>query len=396
MRILYIHNNYAGSNSGEEHAANSIAGLLIQNGHQVEWYRRSSDELTSATKKTGAFFTGIWNPVAVKQVKKKVIDVNPDVVIIQNLYPLISPAIIKTIKKAGIPIIMRCPNYRLFCPSGLHLNRKGEICEKCVLKGKEINCMLNNCENNMLKSAGYAIRNYAARTIWDIRNSVDIFIVQTPFQKEKFMDNGIPGSKIEILPGITPDIITTDTSEPKNRVTFVGRVSLEKGIVEFIEAARRLPEIRFVVAGTVDPSMVHLKQTGPKNVEWMGFLNREALDNLYEKSQMIVVPGKWYEGFPNVITRAMKHGKPVITSNLGAMASIIDHEENGLLVEPGNTIALTNAINDLYNQPEKCLRLGKNGREKAEKHFSQDAIYQTLITILNKSIAENTEKYKMA
>jgi len=380
MKILYIHNNYATNNSGEEHAAHSIARLLVKNGHQVEWYLRSSDELNSAAHKSMAFFTGIWNPAAVKQVLKRIDDFQPDVVQIQNLYPLISPAIIKAIKSRGVPIVMRCPNYRLFCPSGLHLNPKGQVCEKCLSPGKELHCILNNCENNVIKSTGYALRNFAARTIWDLYRNIDIYIVQSQFQKDKFIANGIPGSKIEIVPGISPEI-SSNGNEPGNLVSFVGRISPEKGIVEFIEAARILPEIPFAIAGSPNPQLSSLQQNSPENIEWMGFLRGEELDRLYQKSRIIVIPGKWYEGFPNVITRAMQHAKPVITSNLGAMASIVDHKKTGLLVQAGSIDALANAIESLYNQPGLCKLYGNNGKVKATEHYSSETIYNKLISI---------------
>ncbi len=389
LKILYIHNNYASNNSGEEHAAEGIVRLLEQNGHDVEWYRRSSAELESSQYKKGlAFFTGIWNPGAVNEVKQKIEEFQPDVVQVQNLYPLISPAIIKTIKNIGIPVVMRCPNYRLFCPNGLHLDNKGKVCEKCLTTGREIHCILKNCEKNRIKSVGYAIRNYTARKWWGILTYVDAYIVQSEFQKQKFIQNGIAENKLAIVPGLTPEIPEYKEKNVGTLVSFVGRVSLEKGIVEFIEAARQMPEIPFVLAGSIDDTLVYLKKESPKNIKWTGFLKGNSLDELFHKSRIIVIPGKWYEGFPNVITRAMKHGKPVITSNLGAMASIIDHEKNGLLVEPGNSVELALAIQKLYENPESCEQYGKNGKEKAAEYYSSEKIYDELIHIYS-SLLEN-------
>lgn len=390
MKILYIHNNYQGNNSGEEHAAEGLVNLLRENGHEVEWYRRSSDELNgSPVKKMASFFTGVWNPKSVTQVKKQLKVFKPDVVQIQNLYPLISPAIIRAIKAAGIPIIMRCPNYRLFCPNGLHLDTSGKVCEKCLYKGREINCIIKNCESNCFKSTGYAFRNFAARKFWKLFETVDTFIVQSEFQKQKFIMNGIPENKLAVVPGLTPEITITKNDIKANQVSFIGRVSLEKGIKEFVDAAKLLPEIPFSVAGSIDDSLAYLKNQSPKNVTWNGFLKGEHLDKLYQESRIIVIPGKWYEGFPNVITRAMKHAKPVITSNIGAMASIIDHKQNGLLVEPGNSNNLSQAIKDLYYSPEDCLKFGKNGLQKANENYSSEIIYQRLISIYNSVITKN-------
>lgn len=124
-----------------------------------------------------------------------------------------------------------------------------------------------------------------------------------------------------------------------NWFTFVGRVSEEKGIYEFIEAAKHLPHLTFKVAGNLDGNFK--KPTDmPTNVEFTGFLKGRELDDLYRKSRAIVVPSKWYEGFPNVIVRGMLLKRPVITSDIGAMQSIIDNGVNGITVSPGDTRAL--------------------------------------------------------
>jgi hypothetical protein len=135
MRILYIHNDY-GEWSGEEAAARGLARLLADHGHEVFWFRRSSAEIVgSVSGSVKAFFTGIHNPFAARALARY-LDENPaDLVQVQNLYPLLSPSIFRPIKEQGIPIVMRCPNYRLFCPNGLHMVH-GKVCEKCLSPGR--------------------------------------------------------------------------------------------------------------------------------------------------------------------------------------------------------------------------------------------------------------------
>ncbi|MCG2590795.1 glycosyltransferase family 4 protein [Rhodohalobacter sulfatireducens] len=381
LKFLFVHNNYASNNSGEEHAAEGLAKLLEENGHIVEWYRRSSAEIVgSLSKNLKAFFTGIWNPFAVKKLIDKIEEFQPHIVQVQNVYPLISPAIFKVLKKMEIPVVMRCPNYRLFCPTGLHLDGQKEVCEKCLDRGRELNCIKKNCENNLSKSVGYAVRNFTARKFWGILKYPDAFIVQTDFQRQKFIKNGIPSEKLHVVPGLVPDIDINEAAIG-TKVTFVGRSKAEKGILEFIEAARMLPDIEFCVAGEIHESLSGIEFKSSDNVEWLGFLDKNDLNNLYENSRIIVVPGKWYEGFPNVITRAMKFGKPVITSNLGAMASIIDHEENGLLVEPGDAEDLKEKIERLYPDTDRCQKFGQNGRRKANHNYSSQQVYNKLMDI---------------
>jgi len=378
MKILFVHNSYSDKTpTGEEHASLELANLLQEHGHEVRWFKRSSDEVRKGLGPAKSFFTGIYNPVSAYRLSMVLDEFTPDVVQVQNLYPLLSSSIFKPIKKRGIPVVMRCPNYRLFCPSGLCLNTRGEVCERCF-NGKEWNCLKYNCEQSVFKSAGYALRNWYTRVSKNIEKGVDVFIVQTEFQKQKFIGQGIPAKKLVILPGICPEIEDKDMNALGEYVSFVGRVSEEKGIYEFIETARKHPAIPFKVAGMFDEKF-SIPSNCPENVEFVGFLKGDALNDFYLKSRIIVVPSKWYEGFPNVITRGMLLKRPVITTNIGAMPSIIDDGVHGLLVEPGRAEQLGEAIARLYSDAEKCKALGEAGYEKARKLYSREAVYEILI-----------------
>ena len=391
MKILFVHNNYGNNNSGEEHASQGLADLLTKNGHTVQWFRKSSDIIKDTFKmKIAAFFLGIYNPKAVKELKVQILAFKPDIIQVQNVYPFISPAILPMIKRLNIPVVMRCPNYRLFCPTGLHLEPKGKVCEKCLKGSRESNAILKNCENNWFKSIGYALRNFTARKIWKLSKNMDAYIVQSGFQKQKFITNGIKASKLFIVPGLTPKIVSKNSNQIGEYVSFIGRASEEKGIAEFLEVAKALPNIQFAVVGSLDPSLHSLKDKTPDNVLWSGFLSGKDYDRFYQQSKIVVVPSKWYEGFPNVITRAMQHGKPVITSNIGAMQSIIDHNINGMLVAPGDVEQLKNAIENLYKDDKKCIRLGAQGKKKALQDYDATSIYKSLIETYTYAI--NTKK----
>ena len=385
MKVLYIHNDYA-KPSGEEHASGEIVHLLKEHGHEVRWFKRSSAEITGS--KLGvvkSFFTGIYNPYSAKQLEKVLDEYHPEIVQAQNIYPLLSSSIFIPLKKRGIPVVMRCPNYRLFCPNGLCLDNDGEICEDCFNGGREINCIVKNCEKSILKSIGYAARNWYSRVSGNILNGVDMFIVQSEFQKNKFIAQGIPEHKIEILPGIAPDVPPMNCSDIGKYITFVGRVSAEKGIYEFIEVAKRLPALPFKVAGNLDGNF-RIPNDVPSNLEFLGFVGGEELNNLYQRSRIIVVPSKWYEGFPNVIVRGMLLERPIVTTNIGAMQSIIDDDINGRLVSPGSITELTSVISNLWPEKQRCKKLGIQGKNKALALYSRKVSYNTLMAIYDKAI----------
>ena len=389
MRILYVHNDY-GNWSGEEAAAEGLARLLTDRNHEVFWFRRSSRDLDeSLAGKAKAFFAGIHNPFSARDIARMLDEVKPDLVQVQNIYPLLSPSIFGPIRKRNIPIVMRCPNYRLFCPNGRHWVR-GEVCERCLGCGRELWCVLKNCEGSILKSTGYALRNAWARISRSILAKVDMFIVQTEFQKQKFMEAGVPESQVGIVPGLVQYDGVVESQEDGNLVTFVGRVSPEKGVEEFLDAARLLPDIPFAIAGKENGGR-SLRERSPANVRWLGFLHADSLSGLYKHSRIIVVPGRWFEGFPNVAVQAMAHARPVVAARIGAMTCIVDDNKTGLLFTAGDAVDLSEKLSSLYQNRELSRVLGQAARRKALAEYSPERIYGALMAVYEKALQRHHE-----
>jgi glycosyltransferase involved in cell wall biosynthesis len=213
-------------------------------------------------------------------------------------------------------------------------------------------------------------------------DNVDMFIVQTEFQRQKFIAQGIPAEQLGILPGIMPQIAPAGDWLAGKFVTFIGRVSPEKGIDEFLAAARLLPEIPFRVAGAYD-GMPGIREQSPANVEWLGFLKGDALRQAYLDSRLVVVPSKWYEGFPNVIVMGMMLERPIVTADLGATGSIIDAGRTGDKFAPGNASDLAQKIRALYADIPLCHQYGETGHQEATALYSREQIYAKLMEIID-------------
>ena len=282
---------------------------------------------------------------------------------------------------------MRCPNYRLFCPNGLHFT-KGEVCARC-LGGREWHCILKNCLESPPKSIGYALRNAFARLNGMILNNVTIFIVLSEFQKNRFIEGGIAPERIEILPNPAPTVKSTNKNNGQGQfVAYVGRVSAEKGIDTFLDAARKLKQRPFRVAGSTI-YMPFIAKSAPDNVLFEGFLSGHDLDDFFNQSRFIVFPSVWFEGFPNTVAKAMVHGKAVIASRIGPLPEIVEDGVTGVLFEPGNAAELAEKIDYLWNNPKKAAEMGKAGRKKAKALYSEDIVYRKLMEIYDKAIRMN-------
>ncbi|HEC99028.1 MAG TPA: glycosyltransferase family 1 protein [Proteobacteria bacterium] len=384
MHILIVHNDYA-KFSGEEHAVETMASVLESHGHHITWFRKSSAEIgDSAGKKLGAFFSGIYSFKSKKEISRILDKKKIDIVQVQNLYPFLSPSVLSPCGERKIPVVMRCPNYRLFCPSGLHL-RGGQVCELC-LGGNEFACVVNNCEQSLPKSLGYAIRARFGRTSGLIAKNVSIFIVLSEFQKKRFVAGGIHEKKIAILPNIAPLGNGAMAEGDNGVISFVGRISKEKGISQFVEAARTLPQYRFAVAGNTD-AIPGIESQASSNLTFHGFLKGDRLDDFFKTSRILVFPSTWFEGFPNVIAKAMAYGKPVIASRIGALAEIVEDGVTGLLFEPGNAEDLAEKIDYLWNRPALCAEMGHAGLQKARKEYSEERYYERLMDIYKKALS---------
>ena len=386
MKIIIIHNKY-GKFSGEEAVVEAQIKLLRSNNHEVITYFRSSEELEEMPYgKTKAFFSALYNPKSIKALKELIIKENPDLVHVHNLYPLISPAILPVIKKMGIPIVMTVHNYRLLCPNGLFFN-KGAICEKCTGKGKELNCITNNCEGSLFKSSGYALRNFWARKKAYYTQNIDVFLCLTAFQKNKLIANGFTSQNCEVLTNFyKKEIKTIDyTTTNRNYVAFAGRISPEKGIPLLLEAAKKLPHINFQLAGGIREGYEQELEI-PKNVILRGMLSSKELSDFYGSARFLVLSSIWYEGFPMVFPEAMAHKLPIIAPNMAGYPEIAEENFNGLLFENGNAISLARTIDDLWNNYELSEKLGLNGFKNANIKYSSKVYYNKLESIYNQLI----------
>jgi len=104
----------------------------------------------------------------------------------------------------------------------------------------------------------------------------------------------------------------------------------------------------------------------------------QEIPDLYAKADIIVFPSLWPEPFGRIAIEAMAAGKPVIGSKVGAIPELIA-EETGILVTPGNSVELRQAIQKLIANPARREELGRNGRKVAEQKYSSDCVITKLI-----------------
>ncbi len=372
MKILLVHNNY-GKYSGEEAVVDKMAAMLSTHGHEVAFYRCTTEGVReSATGKIKGFLSGIYSPSGVRGMREALRRERPDVVNIHNLYPFISPAALFKCRKAGVPVVMTIHNFRLICPTGLFM-RNGAPCEECLEKGSEWSCLRYNCEQSQLKSLGYTLRNVAARWSGAYRKNVDAFACITDFQRQKLIAAGYDADKITVIPN-SVDAPASYSPVLGDYVAYIGRLSYEKGYDLLIEVARRNPDIQFRFAGaTREQSDIAV----PDNVTFMGYLRGEELSDFIRQSRFSVMPSRCYEGFPMAILESACYGKPTIGPAHGGFTEIIGRGEEaiGRLFTPNDLDDMERQIVSLWNDPDEITRLGRLAFEKLQRQYSSEVIY---------------------
>ncbi|HEV2914258.1 MAG TPA: glycosyltransferase [Pyrinomonadaceae bacterium] len=190
------------------------------------------------------------------------------------------------------------------------------------------------------------------------------------------------GAPVHLLPhGVDLRRFRPQPSSVKGplRLLAVGRLVEKKGFHVLLEAVARLKS----------PFRLRIIGEGPERSRLNGIIAAHALSDrvtleggmthadlpeAYRQSQIVVVPSVRdrsgdRDGLPNVILEALACGRPVVASRISAIGSVITHGETGLLVPPGNRLALAEALERLAARPEQRERLGHNGRERVEREY---------------------------
>ncbi len=390
MKILVVHNDY-GKYSGEEAVVDRFIADATAIGHEVETLRRTSRHAReNILGNVHGFFAGIYSKEGVRAMREKLQSFRPDVVNVHNLYPFLSPAVLKECRAMGIPVVMTVHNYRLICPTGLFL-RHDKACERCLATGNEWPCLLHNCEHSLPRSLGYATRNSFARLRKYYRDNVDCYCCLTSFQREKLIEAGFDKEKIVIIPNYiqmstaTHKETHTAPAGKSNYIGYVGRLSREKGYDLLFAIAVRHPEWHFRFAGEIRPPY----PSYPPNVTLCGNLSPQELTNFYRDACCIALPSRCYEGFPMALLEAYAAGKPCIAPRHGAFPQLVGEggEACGLLFTPNNVADLERAIEQMLNNPGATRAMGINALQNVQQHYSREIVITKWDKLLQRIVA---------
>lgn len=375
MRILLI-NKFLHPKGGSEAYVQRLGSYLQSRGHEVQYFGMEHPDRVmgnrigaytaqmdfhSGAKLTYAIKT-IYSAEARRKLRLVLEDFQPEVCHLNNFHYQLTPGILLEIRKwereegHRCRILVTAHDYQLVCPNHMCRNpNTGENCEKC-LSGTFFHCVRGRCiHGSLAKSAIGALE----AVIWNhagIYRQIDRILCCSRFLKTKLDKNPILAERTVVMHNFVEEYPRKET-EKKDYVLYFGRYSSEKGIELLMGAARALPQLRFLFAGSGPMEEMLM---GLPNICNVGFQTGEALENLIREARFTVYPSQWQENCPLSVMESIALGTPVLAADIGGIPELIREGETGELFESGSLEQLKQKLLALWNDPDKLRRYSEN------------------------------------
>jgi len=332
-------------------------------------------------------------------------EINPDVVHIQHLL-FLSIGIIRAAKERNIPVVFTLHDYWLLCPQGQLLKSNTRVCQQytasdCVRcmkyqlslkkRAMHIYWSLRNALPDFLMRAIKNIYFVCVRLLFLSREEekrqielrqirlrqasemVDIFLAPSQFLRNKFIDFGIPESKIINFPyGLDQSYFKENNLKGKRDkfyFVFIGTLLPSKGVHLLIQAFKRMnrANVELKIYGSenvyrgLEYYLGHIKRIGRgKNIRFMGGYKNEDVGSILLEADVLVIPSIWYENSPLVIQEAFLAKRLVIASRIGGIPELVNDGVNGLLFNPGNVKDLQEKMECIIDNPDIIEKFKRN------------------------------------
>jgi len=366
MKILMI-NKFLYPNGGSETYIFKLGEYLQSQGHEVQYFGMEHEgrivgNRVNAYTSNMDFHGGsklekltyplkiIYSSEARKKIRLVLEDFQPDVCHLNNFNYQLTPSIILEIRKweqqSGnkCKILYTAHDYQLVCPNHMCNNpNTHENCEKC-LGGHFLNCTKGKCIHGSLAKS---VNGTLEATFWKwmgVYKQIDKIICCSHFMKTKLDTNPVLAERTVAMHNFI-DPVEVKEVQKKDYVLYFGRFSQEKGISTLVQAAKDLPEIPFIFAGS--GPLEHLLKDVP-NIRNVGFQRGKALETLIREARFTVYPSEWYENCPFSVMESQMYGTPVLGADIGGIPELICVGETGELFESGNAAELSRRIKKLY------------------------------------------------
>lgn len=400
MKILAIHNFHRkGSASGDDQVFKSETALLESHGNTVIRYTVSNDEFDNAgiIGKIKATFGMLWSFKHYNAVKRIIKKEQPDIVHVHTFFPLLSPSILYSAKRSGLPVVATLHDTRFVCPCSTSL-RGSQLCNKCgdghyfrmckygCFKGSRLQSFLvaGIFKYHRIRKSFYCqIDKYICLN----ENQINL-LTRIGFDQKKIVKkyNFVPDSEANLKAAKTKEL-------PDRYVVFYGRIGEEKGIRVLMQIwdKPQLKNVPLIVMGS-GPLEEEFKvwARNKNNVYFLGYTQHDKCLSIVKGAEFVVFPSIWYEGCSMVEIETESLGKALIATDLGFSAEAIENGANGYKVPLNDINGFVHLIVQLWKDPDQCKIMGQNARKYYEAKYLPEDNYNQLITVYQQILCRNT------
>jgi glycosyltransferase involved in cell wall biosynthesis len=220
----------------------------------------------------------------------------------------------------------------------------------------------------------------------DVRRAAHV-VTPSEYLRGLALGWGVDPGRATVLPNPAPPAPALRPREELRRelaldgptLVFAGRLTAQKSLDVGIEAARRVG-VALLVAGD-GPDRAALERLG--HARFLGPLPRERVLELFRAGDAELLSSSW-ENFPHTVVEALAVGTPVIATNTGGVAEVVQDGQNGLVVEPGDVDALAGAIERFFSDSELAERLRANATASVAA-YAPERVYGRLEQIVREA-----------
>ena len=394
MKVLMLHNRYR-ERGGEDYSSAAEVELLRSVGIDCEFLQLDNREMI----KTGlaAAAAAVWSRQRANEIFDIVIDRKIDVVHVQNFFPQFSPAVHWAAGEAGAAVVQTLRNYRLACVNGQFF-RDGRICEDCLGR-TPIRGVIHRCYRDSIAASGaVAAMLVAHRLLGTWTHKVDRFIAVSDFIRTKLLQAGLPPGKVEVKPNFLPVEPAAPGPGDGGYFIYVGRLSEEKGIRTLLDAWKTLsppaPVLKLVGEGPLE-EFVRSAAAALPQVEVLGPRKPAEVLDLVARAQALVFPSEWYEGHPRVLIEALSVGTPIISSDIGAAAEVVEDQVSGLQFRGGVALDLSAKVKEFMTGRDRMRAMRSAARETFLARYTAASNVKRILGIYERAL-EHAAKVRLA
>ena len=407
MQVL-LANKFFFEKGGAEKSLFETARLLQAHGHQTRFFAmRHARNLPCADArhfvsevdyedrslrmrlKSGARM--LYSLEAARKLAGLLDDARIDIAHLNNIYHQLSPSILRTLRRRGVPMVMSLRDYKVVCGS-YQMLADDRPCEACR-GGHHLQATLKRCvKDSLAASVLTTVEMTLHHRVLGLYGLVDVFISPSAFLKDKVRQMGFPGEVVHLpnfVGGLEQVLPQYGSAAP--RLVYSGRLGREKGLATLVRAVKGLPlRLEIIGEGPMrEPLEALARREGLDNVAFAGYLSGDALQDRVRAAAAVVVPSQWYENNPRSVIEAFALGKPVIGARIGGIPELVRHGDTGLTFTPGDVQALRGCIDELLAHPTRAADMGRRGRELVETELSPARHYAGLMQVYARAIGRH-------